>query len=56
MENLSHELEELLYNTFKLQQVLIQVLPKEAVDYILTLIVKDGAHRNYLKLIEENES
>ena len=56
MEKLSPELEEILYNTFRLQQVLAQVLPKEAVDYILTLIVKDGAHRNYLKIVEETES
>ena len=56
MEKLSPELEKLLYNTFKLRQTLVQVLPQEAVDYILTLIVKDGAHRKYLKIVEENES
>lgn len=47
------ELEEFLHNTFKLRQTLLQVLPKEAVDYIMELIAKDGAHRKYLKLIEE---
>ena len=47
------ELEEFLHNKFKLRQTLSQVLPKEAVDYIMELIVKDGAHRKYLKLIEE---
>lgn len=51
---MSPELEELLHSIFKLRQTLAQVLPKEAVDYIMELIVKDGAHRNYLKLTEEN--
>lgn len=47
------ELEEFLHNIFKLRQTLSQVLPKEAVDYIMELIAKDGAHRKYLKLIED---
>ena len=50
---MSPELEEFLHSTFKLRQTLSQVLPKEAVDYIMELIAKDGAHRKYLKLIEE---
>ena len=50
---MSPELEELLYSTFKLRQVLSQVLPEEAIDYIMELIAKDGAHRKYLKLTEE---
>ena len=52
---MSPELEEFLHNTFKLRQTLSQVLPQEAVDYIMELIAKDGAHRNYLKLIEDLE-
>ncbi len=51
---MSPELEEFLHNTFKLRQTLSQVLSQEAVDYIMELIAKDGAHRNYLKFIEEN--
>lgn len=47
------ELEELLHSTFKLRQTLLQVLPKEAVEYIMELIVKDGAHRKYLELTKE---
>ena len=50
---MSPELEELLHSTFKLRQALSQILSKEAVDYIMELIVKDGAHRKYLKLTEE---
>ena len=54
LENtMSPELEEILYNTFTLRRSLSQILPKEAVDYIIELIVKDGAHRNFLKLTEE---
>ena len=50
---MSPELEELLSSSFKLRQTLSQILQKEAVDYIMELIVKDSAHRKYLKLIEE---
>ena len=51
---MSPELEELLHSTFKLRQALSQVMPKEAVDYIMELIVKDGAHRKYLELTKED--
>lgn len=51
---MSPELEELLHSTFVLRQILsATTLSKEAVDYILELVAKDGAHRKYLKLIEE---
>ena len=52
---MSPELEELLHNTFILRQKLIPILPPEAVDYIMELIAKDGAHRKYLQLTEETE-
>lgn len=55
MENINPELEELLESSFKLRKILEQVLPKEAVDYIITLIVKDSSHRKFLKLTEETE-
>ena len=54
MENLSPELEELLANKFKLKKALEQVLPAEAITYIISLIAKDIAHRKFLKLTEEN--
>ena len=47
------ELEEFLSNTFRLRQTLLQVLPVEAVNYFMELLAKDGAHRKYLKNIEE---
>ena len=47
------ELEELLESSFKLTKTLEQVLPKEAVDYILDLIAKDSAHRKFLKITDE---
>ena len=50
---MSPELEEFLHSTFKLRQALSQIMPKEAVDYIMELIVKDSAHRKYLKFTEE---
>lgn len=56
MENLSPELEEFLECPFKLRTTLGQVLPKEAVDYIILLIAKDTAHRRFLKLTEEIET
>ena len=52
---MTHELEEFLSSTFKLRKLLETVMPKEAIDYIISLIVKDGAHRKYLKIVEENE-
>lgn len=47
------ELENLLENTYKLRKTLQQALPPEAVDYLIGLIAKDGAHRKYLKIVEE---
>ena len=41
MEKLSPELEELLSSFFKLRKLLEQLLPKEAIDYIINLIAKD---------------
>jgi hypothetical protein len=47
---MSPELEELLHSSFKLRRTLTQVLPQEAVNYIMELVAKDEAHK---KLIEE---
>ena len=47
------ELEEFLDSGFKLRKILEQSLPKEVVDYLLDLIVKDNASRKFLKLVEE---
>ena len=54
--SMSPEIEELLEGSFKLRKALEQILPKEAVDYILDLIAKDSAHRKYLKIVEETET
>ena len=51
---MSPELEELLHGSFILRQKLSSILPIEAVDYIMELIAKDGAHRKYLKLTEDD--
>ncbi len=53
---MSPELENLVHNTSQLRRVLAQVLSSEAVDYIMELIVKDLAHKKYLKLAGENEN
>jgi hypothetical protein len=55
MEIISNELEELFSSSFKIRKILEQVLPKEAIDYILDLIAKDFAHRKFLKITEEIE-
>ena len=47
------ELEKFLEGSFKIRKTLEQVLPKEAIDYIMTLIAKDAAHRKFLKITEE---
>ena len=49
------ELEELFSSSFKVRKTLEQVLPKEAIDYLLDLVAKDFAHRKYLKITEETE-
>lgn len=49
------ELEQFFHNTFVLRQTLSKVLPPEAVNYIMELIARDGAHRKYIKLMEEFE-
>ena len=46
------ELEDLFEHTLKLRQVLTPVLPPDAVNYIISLVAQDSAHRKYLKLIE----
>jgi hypothetical protein len=51
---MSPELEEFLTNSFRLRKTFEQILPPEAVDYIMNLIAKDGAHRKYLKIVEED--
>jgi hypothetical protein len=53
---MSPETEELLEGSFKLRKALEQILPKEAVNYILDLIARDSAHRKYLKIVEETET
>ena len=50
MEKLTPEIENLLAGTFKLRQTLSSVLPPEAVNYIIELIVKDDAHRKFLEI------
>jgi hypothetical protein len=55
MYNLSHELEEFFNSSFKVRKTLEQVLPKEAIDYLLDLVAKDFAHRKFLKIAEETE-
>ena len=55
MYNMDPELEKILENSFRLRQALEQVLPKNAVDYIATLIAKDNAHRKFLKRTGESD-
>ena len=50
---MSPEIEELFRCSYTLRQKLLQVLPKEAVDYIIQLIVQDSAHKKLLSITEE---
>jgi hypothetical protein len=52
---MTEEFEQLFDSTFLLRKQLSQVLSKEAVDYIIKLVVLDQAHKKYLKLSSENE-
>ena len=51
---MSSEVEELLESTWKLRRIMISVLPEEAVDHIIDLIVKDSAHRKFLALCDDD--
>ena len=53
---MTKDTEELLECSFKLRKVLGQVLPPDAVDYIMNPIAKDGAHQRYLDIVKENEN
>jgi hypothetical protein len=46
--HMTKELEELLNSTNQIRKTISQVLPQEAVDYIVNLIAKDNAHRKYI--------
>lgn len=50
------ELENFLASLFNLRKTLEQCIPKEAVDYIMILIAKDGAHRKLVENISENSN
>ena len=55
MEKLTPEAEELFSSSFKLKQILSPVLPPDAVQYILELIARDGAHSRFLELTKEQD-
>lgn len=52
---MTKELEEVLSHTWTLRNTLKTVLAPEVVDYIMTLIAQDGAHRKFVALCEEFE-
>ena len=50
---MSEELKELLDSTFILRQRLSAVLPPDAVDYLVGLVARDGAHRRMEEICAE---
>ena len=52
--NLSNQSKEILDNKFKLRQSLSQILPKDLVDYIMEVIVKDLSHQKLLEILKED--
>lgn len=52
---MTKELEEVLSHTWTLRNTLKTVLAPEVVDYIMTLIAQDSAHRKFVALCEEFE-
>jgi hypothetical protein len=52
---MTKELEEVLSHTWTLRNTLKTVLAPEVVDYIITLIAQDSAHRKFVALCEEFE-
>jgi hypothetical protein len=53
MSELSNEAKEILKSKYSLQKTLLQVLPKDVVDYLIELIVADQAHEKFLALTTE---
>ena len=51
---MSPEIEVILNNKRKLRNSLMSILPEEMVNYILTLIAYDEAHRNFLNITKDN--
>lgn len=52
---MTKELEEVLSHTWTLRNTLKTVLAPEVVDYIMTLVAQDSAHRKFVALCEEFE-
>jgi hypothetical protein len=52
---MTKELEETLSHTWTLRNTLKTVLAPEVVDYIMTLVAQDSAHRKFVALCEEFE-
>lgn len=52
---MTKELEEALSHTWTLRNTLKTVLAPEVVDYIMTLVAQDSAHRKFVALCEEFE-
>ena len=51
---MSPEIEVILSNKRKLRNSLMSILQEEMVNYILTLIAYDEAHRNFLNITKDN--
>ena len=51
--NLSNQSKELIESTLQLRKSLLQLFPKDLVDYIIELIVKDQAHQKLLELTKD---
>lgn len=51
---MSPQIEEIIRNKRGLRNLLMSILPEEMVNYILTLIAYDEAHRNFLNITKDN--
>lgn len=54
-ENLSEQSKDLLESSYQMRKILSQVLTPDLVDYVMQLIVRDGAHQKFLDLVREDE-
>ena len=52
---LDPQIEDIVDNTFILRRTLLNVLPENVVDYIISLISKDSAHQKFLEITKEDE-
>ena len=54
MTRLNKESQELIDSSYKMRNILKQVLPNDIIDYVLELVAKDMAHQKLKEITKDN--